>query len=193
MWVISEHPDEADPTSRIDWLVRIGAGASNLDLARFRRTRARSRTVHRALGSSRDRALSQIRPTGASTCARTGERQGPMMRTPPGPRPGRRRGRLARAARGDQGRHHDDGQDCLEVIAFTPVAIGPGGGRFIHHPRPPAPLCREPYEREARENRKPSLIPRSPPRCGPRRASLASGEALPVDGQLAERRTNRCT
>ncbi len=115
------------------------------------------------------------------------------MRTPPGPRPGRRRGRLARAARGDQGRHHDDGQDCLEVIAFTPVAIGPGGGRFIHHPRPPAPLCREPYEREARENRKPSLIPRSPPRCGPRRASLASGEALPVDGQLAERRTNRCT
>src|SRR5208337_718810 len=79
------------------------------------------------------------------------------------PRPGRRGRSMARPARGPQGRHPGHGQDCLEVIAFCPVAIGPGGGRFIHRPRPPAPLYREPYEREARENRKPSLIPRNHP------------------------------
>ena len=62
-----------------------------------------------------------------------------------------------------RGRHRGNGQGGLQVIAFSPVVIGPGGGRFIHRPRPPAPLYREPYEREARENRKPSLIPRNHP------------------------------
>ena len=72
-------------------------------------------------------------------------------------------GRLVRVTRRDPCQHRGNGQGGLQVSAFSPMAIGPGGGRFIHRPRPPAPEYREPYEREARENRKPSLIPRNHP------------------------------
>src|SRR5271157_3561851 len=70
---------------------------------------------------------------------------------------------MAPPARGPEGWHRGDGQGHLQVIVFSPVAIGTGGGRFIRRPRPRAPLYREPYLREARENRKPSLIPRNHP------------------------------
>ena len=43
------------------------------------------------------------------------------------PRSGRRHGRMVRPARGDQGRHRGDGQGRIEVSAFSPAAIGPGG------------------------------------------------------------------
>ena len=39
----------------------------------------------------------------------------------------RRRGRLARPTRGDPRRHPGDGEGRIEVSAFRPAAIGPGG------------------------------------------------------------------
>src|SRR5208337_5258724 len=50
------------------------------------------------------------------------------------PRPGRRRGRMARDARGDQSRHPGNSEGRLEVIAFSPGR--PARGRFIHRTRP---------------------------------------------------------